>query len=519
MMNRFFTLLFAASCLTAVGQYEVGDIGPAGGWIFYVDTDNQFEDWDYLESWQFQIGVFPVWCSGDANLTSSSLGAGKANTEQFGTEWEYSQVSAFELARVFDGGDYHDWYIPSKNEIDEIVNSGIVQNFPGGVIGNTTVSSTANSSCNWLVYNDDYGWGQSVSLGNYYILPVRQFKNMNDGQICGEGTTWDPMAQTCIVDESACGWQPDGNGDNLIGVNDLLDLLGVYGDTDYDQDGIWDSADDCVGEYDECGVCNGLGPTVPVIESIEILYDSLYAEQIDQWLVFEVGADTTFSYTCEPGEPVFQACGDPVGYQGYDYATVIIGDQCWFAENLRSENYANGDAIPSNLSDSEWSSNTSGGVTVIGEGSSTCNNYSPDGDACDDTWSLNEYGRLYNWYAVDDARGLCPSGWHIPTDEEWSVMTDHLGGSSVAGGYMKTDYGWYNDGGGANTSGFSGLPGGNRNSYGNFNAAGFSGFWWSASMVGSNAWYRYLDIYDENVNRLSGSQSSGFSIRCIQDVE
>ena len=163
-MKPFFTLVLAASSLTAVGQYEVGDVGPAGGWIFYVDINNQFEDWDYLESWKFQIGVFPVWCSGDANLTSPSLGAGKANSEQFGTEWEYSQVSAFELARVFDGGDYHDWYIPSKNEIDEIVNSGIVQNFHGGVIGNTTVSSTANSSCNWLVYNDDNGWGSSVSL-------------------------------------------------------------------------------------------------------------------------------------------------------------------------------------------------------------------------------------------------------------------------------------------------------------------------------------------------------------------
>ena len=79
-------------------------------------------------------------------------------------------------------------------------------------------------------------------------------------------------------------WQPDGNGDNLIGVNDLLDLLGVYGDTDYDQDGIWDSGDDCVGEYDECGVCNGSGPSIPIIESIEII-DSVYAEPIDEWLV------------------------------------------------------------------------------------------------------------------------------------------------------------------------------------------------------------------------------------------
>ena len=252
--------------------------------------------------------------------------------------------------------------------------------------------------------------------------------NYNSDATRDDGTCLFPCD---LEEDEGCGFVYDGSGDGTVGTPDLLGLLTEYGqscedlcEADADGDGTCDDEDDCVGEYDECGVCNGPGPTVPVIESIEILYDSVYAEQIDQWLVFEVGADTTFSYTCEPGEPVFQACGDPVGYQGYDYATVLIGEQCWFAENLRSENYANGDAIPSNLSDSEWSSNTSGGVTVIGEGSSTCNNYSPDGDACDDTWSLNEYGRLYNWYAVDDARGLCPSGWHIPTDEEWSVMTD-----------------------------------------------------------------------------------------------
>ena len=110
----------------------------------------------------------------------------------------------------------------------------------------------------------------------------------------------------------------------------------------------------------------------------------------------------------------------------HNYATVPIGEQCWFAENLRSQ-AANGDAIPSSLSDVDWQNTTSGAVTVYGEGSSLCENYSPDGDACDAAWSLNEYGRLYNWYAVDDIRGLCPSDWKVPTNEDWTVMTDYLG--------------------------------------------------------------------------------------------
>ena len=199
---------------------------------------------------------------------------------------------------------------------------------------------------------------------------------------------------------------------------------------------------------------------------------------------------------------------------------MLIGEQCWFAENLRSENYENGDAIPSNLSDSEWSSTTSGAVAVYGEDAG-CDNYSPDIDACDPAQSLNEYGRLYNWYAVDDARGLCPSGWHVPTDGEWTVMTDVLGGLSVAGGQMKTTFGWHIGGNGTNSSGFSGLPGGSRIISENFifTNANHDGFWWSSSPNASLAWYRNLNYNYEVVNRSYRDQRDGFSVRCVRDAE
>ena len=149
-----------------------------------------------------------------------------------------------------------------------------------------------------------------------------------------------------------------------------------------------------------------------------------------------------------------------------------------------------------------------------------CQNYSPDIDACDPAQSLNEYGRLYNWYAVDDVRGLCPSGWHVPTDGEWTVMTDVLGGESVAGGQMKTTYGWYNGGNGTNSSGFSGLPGGYRSdANGYFYDAGGSGVWWSSSPDGSSAWARALSSNYENVGRGSDFQRNGFSVRCVRDAE
>lgn len=228
-----------------------------------------------------------------------------------------------------------------------------------------------------------------------------------------------------------------------------------------------------------------------------------------------LGLLTEFGAECTPAAAF--TCGDPVSYQGYDYSTVLIGEQCWFAENLHSENYENGDAIPAGLSDSEWTYTTFGATAVYGEGAG-CNNYSPDIDACDPAQSLSEYGRYYNWYAIDDIRGLCPSGWHVPTDGEWTVMTDVLGGEFVAGGQMKSTYGWHNGGNGTNSSGFSGLSGGSRNgNTGGSIYAGLNGNWWSSSPSGSSAWFRYLIDSSEDVGRLDDNPRLGFSVRCIQD--
>jgi len=233
----------------------------------------------------------------------------------------------------------------------------------------------------------------------------------------------------------------DGNADGAVTINDLLDLLAVFGDTDTDSDGIWDSIDDCidltacnyandpteacnyidvlgncgggcegdsdndgicdseddcVGVLDECGVCNGPGATEVVIESITILYDSLYAEQIDEWWVFEVGADTAFTYVCPN---VFQSCGDPISHEGYDYSTVQIGDQCWFSENCRY--------LPE-VSPSSAGSETSPYYYVYGY-------QGTDVEEAKATYNYDTYGVLYNWPAVM-TEGICPSGWHIPTD-------------------------------------------------------------------------------------------------------
>ncbi len=111
---------------------------------------------------------------------------------------------------------------------------------------------------------------------------------------------------------------------------------------------------------------------------------------------------------------------------GYSYSVVEIGDQCWFAENLRTENYTNGDAIPTGLSGSDWSATQNGAVAVYGEGNTSCYDATSLFEVCDETVSLDLYGRMYNWHAVNDTRGLCPNGWHVPTDEEWTQLGNQV---------------------------------------------------------------------------------------------
>jgi uncharacterized protein (TIGR02145 family) len=208
---------------------------------------------------------------------------------------------------------------------------------------------------------------------------------------------------------------------------------------------------------------------------------------------------TTSAASTPPSTPSsgFVTCGDSVSYDGYMYPTVLIGSQCWFKENLRNDNYNDGTAIPGNLDDNNWIYSISAAQTVY----------------YDDPASLATYGRLYNWYAVNESRGLCPTGWHVPTDAEWTALETQLGGASIAGSKLKTAT-W----GGDNSSGFSALPGGARySSSGYFNDFGAYGYWWSSSTSGSFAWLRYLDYGNSNVTRYSNNRGYGFSVRCLQD--
>jgi uncharacterized protein (TIGR02145 family) len=192
------------------------------------------------------------------------------------------------------------------------------------------------------------------------------------------------------------------------------------------------------------------------------------------------------------------------------YALVEIGTQCWFKENLASDTYRNGDPIPGNLSDVQWSNTLLGAQAIWGE------NWVPWFDV---GASLATYGRFYNFFAVSDSRGLCPTGYHVPSDEEWTVLENHLGGSGVAGTALKSSPSDTPAWNGDNSSGFSALPGGSRlDANGYINGQGYYGFWWSSTPSGAGAWCRYLYSGYSNVFRDSTQDSRlGFSVRCVRD--
>jgi len=199
-------------------------------------------------------------------------------------------------------------------------------------------------------------------------------------------------------------------------------------------------------------------------------------------------------------------CGnDTVSYQGYDYATVDIGGQCWFAENLKY--------LPEVHSNSEFliaGSNSQPGYGVYGYNGS-------DVAIAKSQQNYIDYGVLYNWYAVDQVT-LCPTGWHVPSDTEWTTLTTYLGGESVAGEKMKASStdpspNWN----GTNEFGFAALPAGLRGGNGAFYYLGDSAHFWSSSERDpGHSWLRYLDSGNSEVYRTFDSQASGCSVRCLR---
>jgi uncharacterized protein (TIGR02145 family) len=212
------------------------------------------------------------------------------------------------------------------------------------------------------------------------------------------------------------------------------------------------------------------------------------------------GNETTFSIVLNESGPQL------TDIDGNVYKTVYIGNQLWMAENLKTRHYRDQTPVPSApLTSQEWLGLTSGALCYYDN---------------DEVNNKNIYGPLYNWYAVTDERTLCPSGWHIPSNDEYTELRDYLGGLSIAGAKMKeTESGlWeFPNTGADNSSGFTALPGGDRDD-GNFGSIHNGTGWWSSTEVDSkNAWSHYLYYSSTSFFPSPDDKVSGCSVRCIKD--
>jgi uncharacterized protein (TIGR02145 family) len=230
-----------------------------------------------------------------------------------------------------------------------------------------------------------------------------------------------------------------------------------------------------------------------------------------QGVVAKIPTIVTPSFSCGPS-----TVSD---IDGNLYNTVLIGTQCWMASNLRVTKYNDGTLIPldnsggstGDVSTETWTARTSGALTVYAHSNG----------------NLITYGYLYNWYAATDSREICPTGWHVPSDAEWTTLTDQLGTVSVAGTVMKSNSTLWTvatpPSPGTNTSGFSALPGGwRRSSDGRFVDIRLHAFFWSATEFNTSyAWDRLLYYNSDDVTRSYTSygrgKSSGASVRCLKD--
>ena len=182
---------------------------------------------------------------------------------------------------------------------------------------------------------------------------------------------------------------------------------------------------------------------------------------------------------------------------------IKIGDQTWITKNLDVDTYRNGDVIPEVEDDWEWEDCCS----------------SKTGAWCYYENEYNGTGKLYNWYAVNDPRGLAPKGYHIPSKEEWSILIDNIGDDNYpfsTATKMKSTAGWNNIRNGSNSSGFAGLPGGRRFCSGTFYGGGEESNWWIST--GSEGGSEAMNIRLDNKNGYSWSdKGDGLSVRCLRD--
>ena len=277
------------------------------------------------------------------------------------------------------------------------------------------------------------------------------------------------------TDSIACNFNADANIENDNCVYPLFGEDCETGGAACGEGTIWDSSlQSCVG-FDQCPSDLNDDGIVGINDLLSLLSD--------------------FGTMCEEPETGEFTCGHPMNYHGYDYATVQIGEQCWFAENLRSAQFTDGSAIPTSAVD-------------------------PFGD---NAANIDAWGLMYEGTAVIDSRGLCPSDWHISSNADWQQLINYAANNGYSGdesSALKSASGWSSGANGSDAFGFNAKPGGFHYNpthpyWGEFNHSMTSGYWWTSTVQSASesiAWTLQNDYLTP-----SYYHSNGMSVRCLKD--
>lgn len=237
-----------------------------------------------------------------------------------------------------------------------------------------------------------------------------------------------------------------------------------------------------------------------------ITFDSLYVYHAGGIFYRRaIGSTDSIAFDTPPSVP-----NTVVDTDGNSYRTVKIGTQVWMAENLKVTNYTDGIPIPlvEKLNDWSWLNSYNNQLPEL-QGMCWYDNDQA-------TYVAKGFGALYNWYVVNTGK-LCPTGWHVPSNDEWLVLINGWGGADIAGDYLKSKTGWLYGGNGYNTSGFNGTSAGYRSYTGYYGNVGNGYFWTSTESYSTNAYARVLSYIYSSAGYANANKGYGYSVRCLKD--